>query len=66
MKEDLYHITLNDNENSIVIRCLNDKKTELMENGKFTDAIDELLIKFCTAPRKKFKVISRSERDDAR
>lgn len=26
MKEDLYHIVLSDNENSIVIRCLNDKK----------------------------------------
>lgn len=66
MKEELYQITLNDNENNIVIRCLNDKKTELLSNGKYTDAIDDLLIKFCTAPKKKFKMISRSERDDAR
>lgn len=62
MKEELYHVTLNDNEAGIVIRCLNDKKTELTQNGKFTDAVDELLIKFCTAPKKRSKVTARSER----
>lgn len=42
MKEELYHVVLDDYEHGIVIRCLNDKKTELMEEGKYTDAIDDV------------------------
>ena len=62
--EKLYHIALDDYEHGIIIRTLNDKKTDLMNEGKSTDAIDDLIVKVGTAPQKKFKVIK--ERDEAR
>lgn len=63
-REKLYHIALDDYEHGIIIRTLNDKKTDLMNEGKSTDAIDDLIEKVGTAPQKKFKVIK--ERDEAR
>ena len=63
-REKLYHIALDDYEHGIIIRTLNDKKTDLMNDGKSTDAIDDLIVKVGTAPQKKFKVIK--ERDEAR
>ena len=44
-KEELYHIALDDYEHGIVIRSLNDEKTDLMNEGKSTDAVDDLIIK---------------------
>ena len=63
-REKLYHIALYDYEHGIIILTLNDKKTDLMNEGKSTDAIDDLIVKVGTAPQKKFKVIK--ERDEAR
>lgn len=63
-REKLYHIALDNYEHGIIIRTLNDKKTDLMNEGKSTDAIDDLIVKVGTAPQKKFKVIK--ERDEAR
>ena len=63
-REKLYHIALDDYEHGIIIRTLNDKKTDLMNEGKSTDAIDDLIVKVGTAPQKKFKLIK--ERDEAR
>ena len=39
MKEELYHIALDDYEHGVVIRSLNDKKTDLKKEGKSTDAV---------------------------
>ena len=63
-REKLYHVALDDYEHGIIIRTLNDKKTDLLNEGKSTDAIDDLIVKVGTAPQKKFKVIK--ERDEAR
>ena len=57
MKEERYHIALDDYEHGVVIRALNDTKTELMNEGKSTDAVDDLIIKVGYAPKKKFKVV---------
>ena len=61
MKEERYHIALDDYEHGVVIRALNDSKTELMHEGKSTDAVDDLIIKVGYAPKKKFKVIEGKE-----
>lgn len=66
VKEKLYHVALDDYEHGIVIRSLNDEKTDLMEQGKSTDAVDDLLIKVGNAPLKKFKVVERKRSDEAR
>lgn len=65
-KEELYHIALDDYEHGIVIRSLNDEKTDLMNEGKSTDAVDDLIIKVGAAPKKKFKVIEKERSGDAR
>ena len=57
---------LDDYEHGIVIRSLNDEKTDLMNQGKSTDAVDDLIIKIGTAPKKKFKVISKDRSDAER
>ena len=61
MKEERYHIALDDYEHGVVIRALNDTKTELMNEGKSTDAVDDLIIKVGYAPKKKFKVVERKD-----
>ncbi len=38
-KEEMYHIALDDYEHGIIIRSLNDEKTDLMNEGKSTDAV---------------------------
>lgn len=63
-REKMYHVALDDYEHSTIIGILNDKKTDLMNQGKSADAIDDLIVKVGTAPQKKFKVIR--ERDEAR
>ena len=50
----------------IVIRSLNDEKTDLMQQGKSTDAVDDLLIKVGNAPQKKFKVVERKRSNEER
>ena len=61
MKEERYHIALDDYEHGVVIRALNATKTDLMNEGQSTDAVDDLIIKVGYAPKKKFKVIERKE-----
>lgn len=61
MKEERYHIALDDYEHGVVIRALNDTKTELMNEGKSTDAVDDLINKVGYAPKKKFKVVERKD-----
>lgn len=66
MKEKLYHVALDDYEHGIVLRSLNDERTKLMEEGKTSDAIDDLLIKVGNAPQKRVKVVERKRSDEAR
>ncbi len=57
MKERRNYIALDDYEHGIVIDSLNEKRNDLLEAGKTTDAVDELIVKVGTAPKRKFKVI---------
>lgn len=60
MKEERYYFSFDSCEQGILLRTLNDKKTDLIRNGKSTDAVDDLIVKVGTAPTKKFKVVERS------
>lgn len=67
MKEEKYYVALDEYEHGVVIRSLNDEKTDLKNQGKSTDAVDDLIIKIGHAPTKKFKVIEKDSRQyDAR
>ena len=57
MKEERYHLVLDDFEQGVVIRALNDLRTDLISDKRETDAIDEVLLKVCKAPTKKIKVV---------
>lgn len=61
MKEERYYLALDEDEQSILIRALNDEKTTLMRQGQAVDAVDELIVKVGKAPLKKFKVVERAE-----
>ena len=56
MKEK-YYIVLNEYERKIIINSLNELRNRLIDNGRYTDAVDELLLKIINAKKKKFKVI---------
>ncbi len=56
MREPKYHIYLDDSEYRRVIASLMALKNRLIQQGRYTDAVDDLLIKFSSARKKKVKV----------
>ena len=57
MRNIKYHLALTDNEYSLIIKSLNDLRNELIAQGRYTDAVDDVLVKFIGAKKKKFKII---------
>lgn len=53
MKAGNRRIEVDENEHNILIRCLNDKRTELIQQDKDTDVVNDLLLKLIDAPAKK-------------
>ena len=52
-----YYLVLNNQERRFVIESLNQLRNKLIVDGKYTDAVDEVLLKIIGAKQKKFKVI---------
>lgn len=52
-----YHLALDDAERRLLVGSLNDLRSRLIKKGKYTDAVDEVLLKIIGAKRKKFKVV---------
>ena len=52
-----FHLALDDSERSMIIRSLNDIRSRLIAEGKYTDGVDDVLVKVIGAKKKKFKVI---------
>ncbi len=59
MRNTKYHIYLNSEERRMLINSLNDLRNKLIAEGRYTDLIDEVLIKIANAKVKKIKVVSR-------
>ena len=55
-----YHVYLNYEERRLVIKSLNELSNRLISEGKYTDLIDEVLVKVAKAKVKKIKVVSKS------
>lgn len=51
-----YLIVFNSDERRIMINSLNHLRNSLISEGKYTDSVDELIIKIAQAKMKKFKV----------
>lgn len=56
MKAEKYHIYLSEQERSQVIQFLIELKNDLIAQGRYTDAVDDVLIKFTKARKKKITV----------
>ena len=57
MQDKKYYIALDDFERRVVVNCLNEMRNSLITKGKYTDAVDEVLLKIISSKQKKFKVI---------
>ena len=57
MKEKKYYITLDDFERRVVVNCMNEMRNSLIEAGKCTDTLDEVMLKVICSKQKKLKVI---------
>ena len=58
MRDKKYYIALDDFERRVVVNCMNEMRNTLIENGKCTDTLDEVLLKIIRSKQKKFKVIN--------
>ena len=56
MQKQKYYIAIDDYERSVIIDRLNNLRNKLIADGRHTDAVDELIIRFAHAPIKKFKI----------
>ena len=52
-----YYLVLNTQEHRLMIESLNQLRNKLIADGKYTDAVDDVLLKIIGAKQKKFKVI---------
>ena len=57
MQNKKYYIALDDFERRIVVNCMNEMRNSLIEDGKCTDVLDEVLLKVIRSKQKKFKVV---------
>ena len=56
MREEKFHIYLNDDEYSRVIQSLIRLKNSLIAQGRYTDAVDDIICKVLSAKKRKFKI----------
>lgn len=55
--ETTFYLALDDVERSMIIRSLNSLRNRLMAQGKYTDGVDDVLVKAISAKKKKLKII---------
>lgn len=53
MRKQKYYLYLTDAETSIVVQSLVALKNKLIQQGRYTDCVDELIMKILEAPVKK-------------
>ena len=51
-----YYIVFDEYERGIIINALNDKRNALIKEGRYTDAVDEVLLKVINTKQKRFKI----------
>lgn len=56
MKDKIYHAYLDNHELQLVIHSLVELKNRLIQEGRYTDCVDELIFKVVNAPIKKMKI----------
>ena len=56
MRDKTYHIYLDSPERKLLIHSLVELKNQLIQQGRYTDCIDELIFKVINAPTKRIKI----------
>ena len=56
MRDKTYHIYLDSPERKLLIYSLVELKNQLIQQGRYTDCIDELIFKVINAPTKRMKI----------
>lgn len=56
MRNQKYYIAINEYERRIIINSLNSLRSKQIADEKYTDAVDDVLVKVVNTPIKKFKV----------
>lgn len=56
MRDKTYHIYLDSHERKLLIHSLVELKNQLIQQGRYTDCIDELIFKIINAPSKRMKI----------
>lgn len=51
-----YYLYLTDDEKNLITQSLLSKKNDLIQQGKYTDGIDEVLLKFLKCKQKKVRI----------
>lgn len=51
-----HYIAFDEYERGIIINALNDKRNALIKEGRYTDAVYEVLLKVINAKKKRFKI----------
>ena len=56
MREKKTHLYLDSQERSLLLHSLVELKNQLIQQGRYTDCIDELIFKVINAPTKRMKI----------
>lgn len=56
MRETKYHAYLDNQERTILLQSLAELKNQLIQQGRYTDPVDELIFKVVNAPVKRMKI----------
>ena len=56
MRDKTYHMYLDSPERKLLIHSLVELKNQLIQQGRYTDCIDELIFKVINAPTKRMKI----------
>ena len=63
MRDQKYFLVFDEIERGVILQSLNKLCNQLISEGKYTDAVDELPVKFANAKKKKFKIKITEEAD---
>lgn len=57
MREKLHHLYVDSKQRTLLLQSLVELKNQLIQQGRYTDCVDELIVKVINAPVKKLKVL---------
>jgi hypothetical protein len=52
-----FYLALDDGERSMIVRSLNRLRNRLISQGKYSEGVNDVLVKVIGAKKKKFKII---------